>query len=702
MFFNNFKIYLDKQISNINSRFPKSIKYGLFFISAIILVLIFPKELKFKYDYKKNKPWMHQDLIALYDFSIYKSDDELKKDKDNALKELIPYYKLDTQITETKRTELLEMTQEYVKMGKPFQMSGEERKFLINVFDNIINKGIIQQYKNENEKFNDKKIKLLIKNRAEIKPIDYFFTIKTADIYLKNILSKKFKEPKLNQFTSILESFLIQNLIYDAKTTEKDKQLILNNISETKGFIQKGERIISKGELINNEKFNILNSLQKEYEINLTTKWSYLSVFVGQFIIIFIILLILILFLYSFRKPIFYNNKQIALILLIIITNIAITIIVTQKAVEYLYVLPICIVPILIKVFFDTRVAIFIHFISCLIIGFVVPNSFEFVFIQTLAGIVSILSLINLENRAQFFLSSLLIFLTYTAISLSLLLIQDGSLKNIDIQTIIKFLYSSGLTLLSYPLIFILERIFKQITVITLLELSNTNNKLIRLLATKAPGTFHHSIILSNIAEEVVRRVRGNTLLVRAGAYYHDIGKSKNPEYFIENQKNNFNPHNNLTPFESAKIIINHVDEGIRIAEKYNIPRQIIEFIQSHHGNRKVEYFFNKQITEFPNLNFDINDFRYKGPIPKNKEIAILMMADVFEAAIRSLKHQTEDNINETIDNLFEKLITENQLNNSDITLKELQIIKSTFKKIFQNMYHNRIEYNKKSTNLIA
>ncbi|MBE9480949.1 MAG: HDIG domain-containing protein, partial [Bacteroidetes bacterium] len=541
-------------------------------------------------------------------------------------------------------------------------------------------------------KTDDFTIIILKDNIAEEKNLSQVFSIHTANEFILEQL-RDYKNVDRALLLSILEKFLIPNIFYDAETTEKEKQILLNNISLTHGMVQTGERIISKGELVTGNKYQVLESIKMEYEQQLGSPSTYYSILIGQIILISISVIVLLFFLLYFRKDIYADNKKLILILLVIILMVFITSLVIKFNVGYLYLVPICLVPIVIRAFFDTRLALYVHIITIIIIGFLVPNSFEFVFLQLIAGIIVIISVVHLQKRSQFFVTSFMIFLTYITVYVGLTLIQEGSLMGVELKYLALFAGSAVLTLFSYPLIFIFEKIFGMITDVTLMELSNSNTKLLRELSMKAPGTFQHSLQVANLAEEALYEIGGNTLLARTGALYHDIGKMDMPEYFVENQSTGVNPHDDLPFDESAKIIISHVRKGVKKAKKHNLPEQIIVFIKTHHGTRKVMYFYNMLLKEKPDEQIDEAIYTYPGPIPFSKESAVLMMADSVEAASRSIKQPNEQNLSELVDNIINKQVENEQFVNSNITLREITKIKNILKKKLMNMYHVRIEY---------
>jgi putative nucleotidyltransferase with HDIG domain len=458
-------------------------------------------------------------------------------------------------------------------------------------------------------------------------------------------------------------------------------------------MVQTGELIISKGELVTTDKYLLLESLRQEYELKLGSSFEYAGILAGQVILLGVSLTALFLFLLFFRKEIFAETKQVVLILILILFIVMVTALVVKYNPAYVYLIPVCLVPIIIGIFTDTRLALFSHLITIIITGLVVPNSYEFVFLQLFAGIVTILSIVRLERRSQFFLTSFMIFITYSVIYIGMTLISEGSIEGMNYIYFLLFAGSAILTLFSYPMIFVFEKIFGLITDVTLLELSNTNNKLLRELALKAPGTFQHSMQMANLAEEAVFEIGGNPLLVRTGAMYHDIGKINEPFYFVENQATGVNPHDELTYEESARIIVDHVQSGVEKAKKHNLPEQIIDFIRTHHGTRKTEYFYTLAKKENPDAEVDADIFTYHGPEPFSKETAVLMMADTVEAASRSLKNPDEESINNLVENVINKQIESHQFDNADVTLRDIRKIKKIFKKKLLNIYHLRIEY---------
>lgn len=669
----------------------------LFTAVLIILVSLFPREGKFKYEYQKGSPWLHEDLIAPFDFAILKPSDELKKERNKVLSDLHLYFRIDDGIPAARFKALGDLfdsawikSPEYRNAGKQLRLKYHDITF--SLLDNLFSTGIIALTPAIENKPPNFKITVLHGNVAETVELQSLYTISSADEYVRNRL-KKYLGINPGFIIPLLENVITQNIFFDATTTNNEHDEALANISTTKSMVQKGESIISRGELVSSEKFQEIQSLKNDYELQLGLSSKYYLILLGQIILIAISLLVFILFMVAFRHDIYAENKNIVLILLLIAIMVFITRMIINIDVSYLYIVPLCLVPIIIRTFYDTRLALFVHIITIIIIGFLVPNSFEFLFLQLITGIITIITIVNLQRRAQFFFTSLMIFLTYSIIYVGMTLIQEGSFSSITKQAFILFGGSALLTLFSYPLIFIFEKIFGLVTSVSLMELADTNGKLLREMAMKAPGTFQHSLQVANLAEAAAQSIGANTLLSRTGALYHDIGKMEMSQYFIENQTTGINPHDELTYEESAKVIIGHVQAGIEKARLFKLPELIIDFIRTHHGTRYTQYFYQMQLRNYPGEDFKDASFQYNGPIPFSKETSILMMADSVEAASRSLKQYDEAGIHTLVETIIDKQVETNQFLNSELTLKDITRIKKILKRQLMNIYHIRLEY---------
>lgn len=683
----NFLIYLRNHHQQIYKAF-------LFLFTLILLVYWMPNERKFAYDYVKNKPWQHEVLIAPFDFAIYKNADELTQEKDLIIKNAAYYFDKDDAIVESK---LKDFSASFIILWneKNGDKNTSEKAELLKIGNQLLSEiyanGVVSA---PNEVIDDlsKGKSLFVKSNgiAESIPFSKLFTVSSAYRYCEEKLANTFGGELL--LKSLSEN-LVPNVLFNKALTDKILQQKLDNISLTRGMIQKGERIISKGELVNDEKFEILDSLKREYLQLKNLHFGLWSIFLGQILLVGLALLSIFLFLFHFRKDIVADNKRIVFLLLLIVSMHFLVYLSNATNYFTIYIIPFCILPIIIRTFYDTRLASFVHILTIITIGLSLSNSFEFIYIQIIAGTLTIFSIVNMNKRSQLFGTSLVIFIAYSIGYISFQLIYEGSFSEIKINQFGSFAFSAMLTLFTYPLIYLFEKLFGFVSDVTLMELSDTNNPLLRELANKAPGTFQHSLQVANLAESAIFEIGGDALLTRAGALYHDIGKMDNPLYFIENQTTGINPHDELDFEESAEIIINHVKRGVEKAKKHNLPDSVIDFIRTHHGDSRVQYFYRSYIKQFPDEIIDETLFRYPGPIPYSKETAVLMMADSVEAASRSLAKKDTESIEKLVDSIIDYQIKENQFINADITFKDISRIKKIFKKKLQNIYHTRVEY---------
>lgn len=667
-------------------------KILLFLITLVILLALFPREGKFKYEFQRGRPWQHDDLIAPFDFAILKPKADLQKERRIALAEAYLFFRVDTDKGEFAKSEFLaRLDREGQNRFTPL-----EKELVINtaftLLDSIYSRGIIEMIPPLEKETPDFKIGVIKDNMARIIPVNSLFTISKAnDFLLTNLAIAQGIDGKF--ILPILQSGIMHNVLFDEYLTRTQREQSLASISTTRGMVQKGERIIAKGELVNESKFQQLESLRLEFESNSGTGYNFKMILLGRVILISMALLVFGLFMFTFRHDIYSENRNIVLMLLLVTIMVSFTTLVMNMHVSYIMAVPICLVPIIVRTFYDTRLALFVHIITIIILGFLVPNSFEFLFMQLITGIIAIISIVHLHHRSQFFFTSLMILVSYSAIYVGMTLMQEGSFEQLNRANFLMFGISALLTLFSYPLIYLFERIFGMVTDVSLIELSDTNSKLLRELAIKSPGTFQHSLIVSNIAEEAARAIGANSLLARTGALYHDIGKMDMPMYYIENQSGGINPHDDLSYEESARIITGHVIRGIEKARLHKLPEAIIDFIRTHHGTRYTQYFFNKYKEENGGIVSDESPFRYRGPIPHSKETTVLMMADSIEAASRSLKAPTESEVSDLVERLIDNQMEQNQFRNSLLTLRDISTIKKIIKKKLLSIYHIRVEY---------
>ena len=683
------------------NHYPVLYRISLFFITGLILLMSFPREGKFRYEFQKGKPWLNEDLIAPFDFAILKTDTELKIERETAFLETRLMFRLYSEPMATKYSEYL-VNFDKAWLNKYPRSTSNNKRMLFNRFigkallDSVMLRGILEPGTMTQNKPPSFEINLLRGNLVQTVQLHDLFTIQSADHYLIDLLSKKateFSEIDATLLKPLLEQALVYNVRYDLVANQKQRHAVLSELSLTRGMVQKGQAIISKGELVNEDKFMILSSLKHDFESQLGAYGKHYLILLGQFLLIGSALTVFALFLFSFRREVFRDSNKLVLLLLLIILMVSAISMVCKNNSFYVYLIPVCLVPVIVRVFFDTRMALFVNLITLIIAGFLVPNSFEFVYLQFIAGIVAIVSIVKVHKRSQFFFTSLMIFISSSIVYTGMVLIQEGNFLHFSFTYIGMFAGAAMLTLLAYPLIFIFEKLFGLVTDVTLLELSDTNSNLLRKLAIYAPGTFYHSIMVANIAEELIFELGGNPLLVRTGALYHDIGKIENALYFIENQTSGHNPHDELSYEESAQVLIKHVIKGIELAKKHKLPEQIIDFIRTHHGTRRTEFFYVKQLQSAIDEEVDESKFTYHGPIPFSKETAVLMMADSVEAASRSLKVIDEKTIGDLVEGVINKQLEQNQFDNANITMKDITRVKQILKHKLMSIYHVRVEY---------
>ncbi|MFP5080884.1 HD family phosphohydrolase [Pedobacter sp. JCM 36344] len=662
-------------------------------LSVFIITAFLPKQPRFRYEFEKSETWKNKDLVSPFSFAILKTTTQIEQDRKEALANILPVYTLNTALIQgVEEAYLSEFDVKWRASGLPDNGKDAYKSSSMKLLKSIYTKGIIalavkQQKGNKNYDFS-----LLQNNVSKILNSADVFTVQTGLDFYKNTftaVSLKVKDLVL----TLAEDHLQANIIYDENMTLMLQENAVNSLSTTRGMVQKGELIIAKNNVIDDEIYQKLQSFKEIYEAQTKTIGDSKLVYFGQILLVGFIVSLLMVFLKLFRKDIFADNRQLTLILLVTTTMLLSLTWAIKLNLPSLYYIPFCIVPIIIRILFDTRLALYLHLLVILIAGFFVPNSFEFVFYQTTAGMVAIYSIRNLIKREQLLLSALFILSAYFISFVGIALLREGSIANIEWGNFVPFVVSVLLSLLAYPLIYAFERMFGITSDIALIELTNTNNKLLRELAFKAPGTFQHSLQVANLAEAAIFKIGGNSLLVRAGALYHDIGKIENPQYFIENQNTAVSPHDKLPYEQSAQIIIKHVHKGIEITRRNQLPESVIDFIRTHHGNTRVDYFYQSFLKNSPQKFVDENIFRYPGPIPFSKETGVLMLADSIEAASRSLKNPDAQSINALVERIIDYKLEQDQLDNCDITLKDIETIKLIFKTMLMSIYHVRIDY---------
>ncbi|GFD92325.1 HD family phosphohydrolase [Tenacibaculum mesophilum] len=659
----------------------------LFLITVIAIVYLFPKGGQFKYDFRQGKPWQYDNLYAPFDFAIQKTTEEIEEEKNELKNSSKKYFVVDTSIKE-------EVTHSFTNQVKSIDsLSTNVIRDLIREGEKLINKIYVYGFLDDASIDKaDREDVIVLRKGNSIDDVLFSRLVQSKDIlsFLRtNTEGLQYYKQRL--LINYLSNNLRPNVTYDYKYSEKELNERFQGISYAKGKVSKGELIILKGDIVEGRKYNVLKSYEVASSSRIWTKSNYYWIVFGYTILVALALLMLLLFLERYRFETFNDNNKVTFIFFNIFLMIFVQTMVVKYNSGYLYVVPLSILPIVLKAFFDARLGLFTHVLTVLLLGFIVPNSFEFIYLHIIAGIVTILTVSELYKRASLFMSIGQITLIYMVTYFAFSILKEGNADKINWMYFGLFAANGLLSFLAVFFIYFYEKLFGLVSDVTLLELSNTNSKLLRDLNEKAPGTFQHSMQVANLAEAAANEIGANSMLVRTGALYHDIGKMVKPMYFTENQSTGVNPHNDLLPVDSARIILDHVINGIEIAKKYKLPDRIIDFIRTHHGT-SVTYYFYKQEQE-NNPDVDIQKFQYQGPIPFSKETAILMMCDAAEAASKSLKNPTAQSIDVLIDRIIDKQKNDNQFINSDITFREIEKIKKIIKNKLMNIYHLRVEY---------
>jgi len=657
--------------------------------SSILILYLFPLGGQFKYEFQKGRAWQYLTYYAPFEFSILKSEAEIKSDREEALRSLKPYLRSDLNI---KGAVLSRYSDEFSLFFYDIEnpvVSDSLYHFGEAILNRIYEYGVLPP----NYIHQGNTSILLIEDNIETSlTVDQLFKSDTLFEKLALWLSSSKYLIYGDVFNNLFFELITPNIFPDKTFGKNAEKEALNNLSLSRGIISMGELIIAEGEVVDDKNLEVLNSLRNEFSLQKDDDQNSIWVLGGYSILILLTFSLLLLFLDRYRPSIFVNNRKLTFIFFNIVFVIVATTLIIRYDTAYIFAMPLCILPLIIKTFFDARLGLFSHVLTVLLIGFLVPNSFEFVFLQILAGIITIQTVTRLYKRANLFISVGQIVLVYLIGYVAFTAIQEGTLLKIDLGILALFLLNGLLMLFVQPLIYIYEKIFGLVSDVSLLELSDTNSRLLKELSDKAPGTFNHSLQVANLAEAAANEIGANTLLVRVGALYHDIGKLNNPIYFSENQIGMVSPHDELSPKQSAKIIIDHVLDGIIIAQKNNIPDRVIDFIRTHHGTSLVYYFYKKQ-EELDGENTNIKDFQYHGPKPFSKETVILMMADAVEAASKSLKNPDVNQLQEFIYKIIDGKMKEQQFNASNITLAEIETVKKVLFNKLINVYQLRIEY---------
>lgn len=683
-------------------------RVAIFVVAAIIMVLSFPNIERMQYEYELQRPWRYENIIAPFDFPIYKTEHEITTERDSILSNFRPFYKRDSietaEIGKMVHRAMSESSKRIEMICPPSvgidSINGYIEYQLTKICKDVYERGVIDfQDQNEMGTRNDVELMVIEGNILEPYALSELLTMREAYSEITGKIEKMLvRRYGSSSWVSTLAeklpiSELIEaNIIYDAERTSAERDQKLANMSLTSGMVMAGQKVISTGDIVDKRAVRLIESMKQAVD----TQYGVISrsnqVLLGQFLVVLCLLSTIYLFLMFFRADIFKKLSNINFIILLTTCFVVGAGIISQRHGNISFVVPFVIVPIVMRIFLDSRLAMYVHTIMILIISFLAYNSQLFILLHIPAGMIAIISLVHLTRRGQIVRTSFLLFATYSLIYIGYIVWQTGEYESVNPYILLMFIVNSLLLLLSYPLIYIFEKMFGFISDVTLMELSDSNNELLRELSEKAPGTFQHSVQVANLAQEVAIRIGANDMMVRAGAMYHDIGKVVTPGYFTENQAG-INPHDGMDYKESARMIINHVGNGIKLAQKFGIPQQIIDIIKTHHGRSQARYFFVSWCNEHKGETPDIESFSYPGPMPTTKEQAIVMMADAVEASSKSLTEYTEKSINDLVEKIIGMQIEQQQFKIAPITFRDIEVAKEIFKEKLKNIYHGRIQY---------
>ena len=655
-------------------------------ITVAIIVWFLPRNEGRMYRYDVGKPWMYGSVIAKFDFPIYKTDEAIKHEQDSLLKHFQPYYSLNPLI-EKKQVERFLHDYEQGINGLPKEYVG----IVARQMQEIYQMGIINT--NEyNNIFKDSTSMIRFvsgKNAKSLKVSSFYSTIAAYEHIFAN---EKLAAQRAILSRCNLNNYIEANIVYDKEKSDAEKNDLLSSIPLASGMVMSGQKIIDRGEIVNDYTCRVLNSFDKEMKRRSSTQDEIMTTFIGQILFVLILVMMFTSYLTLFRKDYFEKPRSITM-LYTMITLFPILVSMMMKHNFFsVYIIPFAMAAIFVRVFMDSRTAFITHVTMILICAAAVKYQYEFIIVQLASGLVAIYSLRELSKRSQIFITAILVTISSCIVYLALQLMQDNQVFNIDPSMYTYFIINGIFLLLSYPMMYLIEKMFGFISNVTLFELSNTNKGLLRNLSEIAPGTFQHSITVGNLAAEIANRIHANSLLVRTGALYHDIGKITNPVFFTENQAG-VNPHDQLSDLESAQIIISHVTEGLKLAEKFNLPGIIKDFISTHHGNGLTKFFYINYCNEHPDEKVDKEQFQYPGPNPFTREQAILMMADTVEAASRSLKEYTEESISALTNKFIDSQVAGGFFRECPITFRDIALAKSVLIERLKSIYHTRISY---------
>ena len=660
----------------------------IFIVTVSIITYFMPKEGKFNYEFDINTPWKYGLLQAPFDVRIYKSDQQIQKEQDSIRTFYKPYFLMDKNV---EKNMLVKFREDYNRNMKFTLPSSDYLRYIERTLKHIYQRGVLSaqdaQFLSEDS---ITQVQIVNGNMATNEEAEQLFTVKEAYEYILNSDTAHYNKRILQSCN--LSNYLTSNITFDLEKSEVILQELQAMVAPAKGLVQTGQKIIDRGEIIDEHTYDILRSLEKEWEKRSESMQEIHQTYMGQIIVVSVLIICFMIYLELFRKEYYQRKRSVLLLFALIVFFPVLLSIMVEQNLSNVYVIPLAMIPIIIGIFLDSRTAFMAHTVIILICSIFLRYPHEFIIMEIAAGMTAIYSLRELSQRSQLLRTALIVVICYALVHFAFDLMLENDLTKLNTRMYIYFVINGILLLFAYPLLFILEKTFGFTSNVTLVELSNINNKLLREMSEVAPGTFQHSLQMANLAAEAANKIGANSQLVRTGALYHDIGKMMNPAFFTENQTS-INPHKSLSYEQSAQVIISHITDGIKLAEKHQLPKVIKDFIRTHHGAGVAKYFYISYKNEHPDEEVDIEKFSYPGPNPFTKEQAILMMADAVEAASRSLPEYTEESINTLIDKIVDGQVAEGFFKECPITFKDIAMVKALFKEKLKTVYHTRITY---------
>ena len=664
-----------------------ALRVALVLGTVAIIVWFMPRDNKFNFKMEVDKVWLYNDLNAQFDFPVYKTDSLVQAERDEVLNDFAPYYVYRNDVAARQEKQLTNhLNKNFHGFGRHFQ------QVMINSLHAVYAKGIVDTKEPLNHSSDSSQMLRRIDDK-DVTMVSALQVMTPREAYERILQASE-----LGVYRDILKeidlnNFLEPNLTYDEDRTESARLDLLNSIPLAVGVVQSGQKIVSQGEVVTEQTYQILASYKKEIDRRYETDSAFNLMIIGEALYVLLLITLFIIYLSLYRKEFFEKMRYVGMLFSLVIIATLMASLLVGHSLLHVYILPFAIVPIFVRVFMDSRTAIVTLLTVVLICASILQKPLEFIAVEMVAGLVAVYSLRELSSRSQLFWTAILTTMVAMFTNLAVFMIRHNDFTQIDDNEYVYLAICGIIIFCSYPMLYLFEKFFGFISDITLIELSDMNKDLLRRMSEVAPGTFQHSIQVGNLAAEIARKIGGNPQLVRTGALYHDIGKMQNSIYFTENQSGGINPHDGLTYIESAQIIISHVTEGLKLADKYGLPVQIRDLIATHHGQGKAKYFYIKYKNEFPDQPVDDLLFTYPGPNPFTKEQAILMMADAVEAASRSLPDYTEQSIRQLVHKLIDTMVEDGFFHECPITFRDIEYAKTVLIEKLKTIYHTRISY---------